>query len=94
MRILLKRNYQRKDIDTYTDIAISRGSQGLAYIKCNDIDDIDNGLQSPIIKFLDSLTIKNILNDVSASNGDIIFFSAGPNNLVNNILGSLKMQNC
>jgi aspartyl-tRNA synthetase len=82
----------RKDIDIYTDIAISRGSQGLAYIKCNDIDDIENGLQSPIIKFLDSLTIKNILKDVNATNGDIIFFSAGPNNLVNNILGSLRCK--
>ena len=80
----------RKDIDTYTDMAISRGAQGLAYIKCNDVEDIENGLQSPIIKFLDSATVKNILKDVNASNGDIIFFSAGSDNLVNNILGSLR----
>ena len=82
----------RKDIDSYTDIAISKGSQGLAYIKCNDVNDIDNGLQSPIVKFLDSHTIKNILNEVHASNGDIIFFSAGSDNLVNSILGSLRCK--
>ena len=82
----------RKDIDSYTDIAISKGSQGLAYIKCNDVNDIDNGLQSPIVKFLDSQTIKNILNEVNASNGDIIFFSAGNDNLVNGILGSLRCK--
>ena len=82
----------RKDIDSYTDIAISKGSQGLAYIKCNDVNDIDNGLQSPIVKFLDSQTIKNILNEVNASNGDIIFFSAGSDNLVNGILGSLRCK--
>ena len=82
----------RKDIDSYTDIAISKGSQGLAYIKCNDVNDIDNGLQSPIVKFLDSRTIKNILNEVNASNGDIIFFSAGSDNLVNGILGSLRCK--
>ena len=82
----------RKDIDSYTDIAISKGSQGLAYIKCNDVNDIDNGLQSPIVKFLDSQTIKNILNEVNASNGDIIFFSAGSDNLVNSILGSLRCK--
>ena len=82
----------RKDIDSYTDIAISKGSQGLAYIKCNDVNDIDNGLQSPIVKFLDSQTIKNILNEVQASNGDIIFFSAGSDNLVNSILGSLRCK--
>ena len=44
----------RKDIDGYTDLAVSRGSQGLAYIKCNDVNDLANGLQSPIIKFLDT----------------------------------------
>jgi len=82
----------RKDIDSYTDIAISKGSQGLAYIKCNDVNDIGNGLQSPIVKFLDSQTIKNILNEVNASNGDIIFFSAGSDNLVNSILGSLRCK--
>ena len=82
----------RKDIDSYTDIAISKGSQGLAYIKCNDISDIENGLQSPIIKFLDSSTVRDILNEVSASNGDIIFFSAGSNNLVNTILGHLRCK--
>ena len=41
----------RKDIDNYTDVAISKGSQGLAYIKCNDVNDIEGGLQPPIIKF-------------------------------------------
>jgi|TARA_B100001059_G_scaffold196397_1_gene201355 aspartyl-tRNA synthetase len=82
----------RRDIDLYTDIAISKGSQGLAYIKCNDVKDLDNGLQSPIIKFLDAKTIENILKDVNATNGDIIFFSAGPDSLVNNILGSLRCK--
>jgi len=82
----------RRDIDLYTDIAISKGSQGLAYIKCNDVKDLDNGLQSPIIKFLDAKTIENILKDVNATNGDIIFFSAGPDSLVNNILGLLRCK--
>ena len=80
----------RKDIDSYTDFAISKGSQGLAYIKCNDIKDIENGLQSPIVKFLDAATIKEILSTLNASNGDIIFFSAGSENLVNLILGNLR----
>jgi aspartyl-tRNA synthetase len=82
----------RKDIDNYTDIAVSLGSQGLAYIKCNDVDDIENGLQSPIIKFLDKQIVKKILENVNASNGDIIFFSAGQEKLVNNILGTLRCK--
>ena len=82
----------RKDIDNYTDIVVSLGSQGLAYIKCNDVDDIENGLQSPIIKFLDKQIVKKILENVNASNGDIIFFSAGQEKLVNNILGTLRCK--
>ena len=80
----------RKDIDSYTDMAVDRGSQGLAYIKCNNVKDIKEGLQSPIVKFLDDKTINNILSEVSAKDGDIIFFSAGDNNLVDSILGSLR----
>ena len=82
----------RKDIDGYTDFATSKGSQGLAYIKCNDVSDIDNGLQSPIIKFLDAKIIQEILNSVNASNGDIIFFSAGKEDLVNAVLGTLRIK--
>jgi aspartyl-tRNA synthetase len=82
----------RKDIDGYTDFATSKGSQGLAYIKCNDVSDIENGLQSPIIKFLDAKIIEEILNSVNASNGDIIFFSAGKEDLVNTVLGTLRIK--
>ena len=82
----------RKDIDNYTDMAISKGSQGLAYIKCNDVNDIEGGLQSPIIKFLDKHTIEKILKSLGALDGDIIFFSAGPDGLVNNVLGSLRCK--
>ena len=82
----------RKDIDNYTDVAISKGSQGLAYIKCNDVNDIEGGLQSPIIKFLDKHTIEKILKSLGALDGDIIFFSAGSDSLVNSILGSLRCK--
>ena len=83
-------NLSRKDIDEYTDFAISKGSQGLAYIKCNDIYDLEKGLQSPILKFIDIKIIENILSKVGAKNGDIIFFSAGPSDIANNILGGLR----
>ena len=45
-----------------------------AYIKCNDVNDIEGGLQSPIIKFLDKHTIEKILKSLGALDGDIIFF--------------------
>ena len=32
----------------------------VAYIKCNNVKDIKEGLQSPIVKFLDDKTINKI----------------------------------
>ena len=42
----------RKEIDVYTEYVGRYGARGLAYIKCNDIDQGRDGLQSPILKFL------------------------------------------
>ena len=85
-----KANLSRKDIDEYTEYAISKGSQGLAYIKCNNTKDLKDGLQSPILKFIDIKVIGSILEYVGASDGDIIFFSAGTSNLANEVLGGLR----
>ena len=49
-------------------------AKGLAYIKCNDINNIPEGLQSPLIKFLDENILKNLLDFLQVKNGDIIFF--------------------
>ena len=42
----------RKEIDGYTDYVGQYGAKGLAYIKCNDVSDLKEGLQSPILKVL------------------------------------------
>ncbi|MCL4150281.1 UNVERIFIED_CONTAM: hypothetical protein GTU68_034481, partial [Idotea baltica] len=42
----------RKKIDSYTKFVSIYGARGLAYIKVNDKDDLEEGLQSPIVKFL------------------------------------------
>ena len=85
------KDISRKDIDYYTDYVSKLGAKGLAYIKCNDINNIPEGLQSPLIKFLDENILKNLLDFLQVKNGDIIFFSAGESDFVNKIMSELRV---
>ena len=79
----------RGQIDDYTKFVSKFGAKGLAYIKINDIDDFENGIQSPILKFLNNETVKNILENLEAETGDLIFFGAGSSTIVNLSMSSL-----
>ena len=79
----------RKDIDNYTEIVKKFGAKGLAYFKCENVSDIENGVISPIKKFLTTEVIQNILNAVSAKNDDLIFFSADSIEVVNSSMSAL-----
>ena len=78
----------RKKIDQYTDYVGKLGAKGLAYIKVVELDS-DNGLQSPILKFLKKETVDSILSTLDAKNNDIIFFGAGNAKIVNLSMSSL-----
>jgi len=78
----------RKKIDQYTDYVGKLGAKGLAYIKVVDLDS-ENGLQSPILKFLKKETVDSILSTLDAQNNDIIFFGAGNTKIVNLSMSSL-----
>ena len=79
----------RKDIDDLTNLVKKYNSKGLAYFKCESVGDIDNGILSPIKKFLDNSVIENIINAVDARDGDLIFFSADHADIVNNSMAAL-----
>lgn len=79
----------RKDIDDLTDLVKNFGAKGLAYFKCENVNDLDAGIISPIKKFLDKGVIKNILNHVNAIDGDLIFFSADQKDIVNDSMAAL-----
>src|SRR5262249_20729339 len=52
----------RKEIDDYTAFATIYGAKGLAYIKVNDASKFsDEGLQSPIVKFLSADVLSAII---------------------------------
>ena len=82
----------RKDIDEYTKYVGRYGAKGLAYIKCNDVSQGRDGLQSPILKFLPDEAIAGILQRTAAESGDLIFFGADKTRIVNESLGALRVQ--
>jgi aspartyl-tRNA synthetase len=82
----------RKQIDAYTKFVGIYGAKGLAYIKVNDKNDIENGLQSPIVKFLPNDVRTAIVERLGAENGDLIFFGADKANIVTESLGALRCK--
>ena len=83
----------RKEIDDYTSFATIYGAKGLAYIKVNDASKpSEEGLQSPIVKFLSADVLREILARSGAQTGDLIFFCADRAKVVNDALGSLRAK--
>ncbi len=82
----------RKEIDDYTAYVGRYGARGLAYIKCNDLSQGREGLQSPILKFLPDAAIQTILDRSGAESGDLIFFGADKASVVNESLGALRIK--
>ena len=82
----------RKEIDVYTDYVGRYGARGLAYIKCNDVTQGRDGLQSPILKFLPDDAVAAIIERTGAETGDLIFFGADKASVVNESLGALRLK--
>jgi aspartyl-tRNA synthetase len=85
--------FSRGEIDEYTKFVGIYGAKGLAYIKVNDITQLNEaGLQSPIVKNLHEAALKTIIERTGAQNGDIIFFGADKEKIVNDALGALRSK--
>jgi len=80
----------RKEIDDYTAYVGKYGARGLAYVKINDMEKGDSGLQSPILKFLPGDTVQAVLQRTGSQTGDIVFFGADKARTVNDSLGALR----
>ena len=86
------KNITRKQIDDYTNFVGKFGAKGLAYIKVVDASTGADGLQSPILKFLDEKTIHSLIERLALANGDIVFFGADKISIVNASLGALRVK--
>lgn len=80
----------RGQIDSYTEFVKGFGAKGLAYIRVHAIEKGAAGLQSPIIKFFSATELLAIVQATSAQNGDLIFFGADTETIVNAALSALR----
>src|SRR5689334_11400541 len=82
----------RKEIDDYTTLVGRHGAKGLAYIKVNERAKGRDGLQSPILKFLNDAAVAGVLERTGAQDGDLVFFGADSAKVVNDALGALRLK--
>ena len=84
--------FSRSEIEAYTAFVARYGAKGLAYIKVNERAKGREGLQSPILKFLDDAAIAGILERTGAQDNDLVFFGADTAKVVNDALGALRLK--
>ncbi|MDD2924240.1 aspartate--tRNA ligase [Rhodoferax sp.] len=82
----------RGEIDAYTEFVKIYGAKGLAYIKVNELAKGRDGLQSPIVKNLHDGAIAEILKRTGAQDGDLLFFGADKEKVVNDAIGALRIK--
>ncbi|GLX77246.1 aspartate--tRNA ligase [Thalassotalea insulae] len=84
--------FSRKNIDDLTKFVGIYGAKGMPWMKVNDRDAGLEGLQSPILKFLDETSVNALLDRTNAQTGDIIFFGADNYTVVSEAIGALRLK--
>ena len=90
----------RGEIDAYTEFVKIYGAKGLAWIKVNDAGagagDVPEkrwpGLQSPIVKNIHDAALTEIIKRTGAQSGDLLFFGADKEKVVNDAIGALRLK--
>ena len=76
----------RREIDEFTEKARKLGAGGLAYILYSDGE-----AKSPILKFMSEAEIDAVKEKMGAEDGDAVLFGADTRDLVNKVLGQLRI---
>lgn len=76
----------RSQIDNFTALAKQEGAGGLAYLTYQDGE-----VKSPIAKFLTPAELQAVQARTGATDGDAVFFGADRKDLVNKVLGQLRI---
>ncbi len=79
--------FSRKILDELGEYVVSLGAKGLAYIKINE-----DSIQSPLVKNLGKELTYEIIKVMEGQPGDIIFFGAGDESLVNLTMSKLRLK--
>lgn len=79
--------FSRKRIDALEATAKTYGAKGLAWAKIQE-----EGIQSPILKFVGDELMKKLQDALSAEAGDLLLFVADRDSVVFAALGALRLQ--
>ena len=79
-------DWSRGDLDKMEELAKIHGAKGLAYFIYKE-----EGIKSPILKFLSDEEVEAITKATGAKTGDIVFFGAGEYRLACEPLGQVRL---
>lgn len=82
----------RKQIDDYGKFVGIYGAKGLAWMKVNAKQEGLDGIQSPILKFLNETVVNGLLERTAAEDGDILLFGADRATIVSEAMGALRLK--
>lgn len=77
----------RREIDSLVDFVKIYGAKGMAWISFKE-----DGMISPITKFLSPEELQGIIDKTGAETGDILFFVGDTNKVVFDALGALRLK--
>lgn len=79
-------DWPRSELDKMEELAKSYGAKGLAYFVYRE-----DGIKSPITKFLSEKEVKGITKKTGAKTGDIVFFAADNFDTACEVLGQVRL---
>jgi len=80
-------DYTRNQLDVITDFVKKLGAGGLIWMRVKE-----NDLEAPIAKFLSDDEKKNLIHEVKAEAGDLLFLLTGNKLKTLSIMGSLRLE--
>ena len=81
-------NLPRRQFDAWQEWARQRGAKGLAYVQFTG----DGTLKGPVAKNLSDAERQGLNEAVGASDGDAVFFAAGPREASQTLLGAARVE--
>ncbi len=84
--VLKGKTLSRKDLDTAVEITKEMGAGGLIWIRKDN-----DGLQSPIVKYLKDNEKMAMIERLGLSSGDVVFIMADKRSKVNEIMGRFRL---
>ena len=81
-------NLPRRQFDAWQEWARQRGAKGLAYVQFTG----DGNLKGPVAKNLSDAERQGLKEAVGASDGDAVFFAAGPREASQTLLGAARVE--